>query len=228
VRNISSKLAKAAVAWLIYDVPGFMVLGSGRAVLCSLALAIPPVKETRLICSMCRNDLALSALRGITITLSKADIFSKTFMIGDNLAVGAAIAILCRSPQLTLKTFVRLGIAVGCISGSILLILANIGHTLKGDSLGASLGYSMLEWLTGAMLILMLYAYRTAPLQRGLSILVFFGEISYGLYLIHMLCEMLRPSLRRCLFGAYGGFAHSICDSEWCRDLAGNPLKALL
>jgi peptidoglycan/LPS O-acetylase OafA/YrhL len=130
-------------------------------------------------------------LRGIGISVSKADFFSKTFMIGDNLAVGAAIAILCRSPRLSLKGLVRMGIAVGCISGSILLIITNTGHTLRCDPLGASLGYSMLEWLTGAMLILMLYAYRTAPLQRGLGILVFFGEISYGLYLIHMLCEML-------------------------------------
>jgi peptidoglycan/LPS O-acetylase OafA/YrhL len=130
-------------------------------------------------------------LRGVGISLSKADFFSKTFMIGDNLAVGAAIAILCRSPRLGMNMFVRMGIGVGCISGSILLVLTNTGHTLKGDPLGASLGYSMLEWLTGAMLILMLYAYRTTPLQRGLGILVFFGEISYGLYLIHMLCEML-------------------------------------
>jgi peptidoglycan/LPS O-acetylase OafA/YrhL len=135
--------------------------------------------------------LLCPVLRGIGISVSKADFFSKTFMIGDNLAVGAAIAILCRSPRLSLKGLVRMGIAVGCISGSILLIITNTGHTLRGDPLGASLGYSMLEWLTGAMLILMLYAYRTAPLQRGLGILVFFGEISYGLYLIHMLCEML-------------------------------------
>jgi peptidoglycan/LPS O-acetylase OafA/YrhL len=48
----------------------------------------------------------------------------------------------------------------------------------------------MLEWFTGGMLILMLCAYRTRPIQRGLGFLLFFGEISYGLYLIHMLCEM--------------------------------------
>jgi peptidoglycan/LPS O-acetylase OafA/YrhL len=135
--------------------------------------------------------LLCPVLRGVGISVSKADLFSKTFMVGDNLAVGAVIAILCRSPRLSLKRLVQMGIVVGCISGSILLVLTNTGHSLKGDPLGASLGYSMLEWLTGAMLILMLYTYRTAPLQRGLGIFVFFGEISYGLYLIHMLCEML-------------------------------------
>src|ERR1700744_1272136 len=47
-------------------------------------------------------------LRGVTIGLSKADIFSKTFMIGDNLAIGAAIAILCRSQRVTLNALLGL------------------------------------------------------------------------------------------------------------------------
>jgi peptidoglycan/LPS O-acetylase OafA/YrhL len=134
-------------------------------------------------------------LRGITITHSKADIFSKTFMIGDNLAVGAAIAVLCRSQRLRLKALVWICTALICIPGLILLVLANTGSTLKGDALGASLGYSMLELLSGGMLILMLYAYRTAPIQKGLGFLLFFGEISYCLYLIHMLCWMLYDRL---------------------------------
>jgi peptidoglycan/LPS O-acetylase OafA/YrhL len=129
-------------------------------------------------------------LRGVTISLSKADIFSKTFMIGDNLAVGAAIAILCRSRRLSLTALVWIGTAALCISGLTLLVLSNTGHTIKDDALGASIGYTMLEWFTGGMLILMLCAYRTRPIQRGLGFLLFFGEISYGLYLIHMLCEM--------------------------------------
>jgi peptidoglycan/LPS O-acetylase OafA/YrhL len=130
-------------------------------------------------------------LRGVTISVSKADIFSKTFMIGDNLAVGAAIAILCRSRRLGLKTLLWIGVALVCIPALILFILSNAGSTLKGDALGASLGYSMLELFTGGMLILMLYAYRSKPIQKGLGFLLFFGEISYGLYLIHMLCWML-------------------------------------
>jgi peptidoglycan/LPS O-acetylase OafA/YrhL len=129
-------------------------------------------------------------LRGVTISLSKADVFSKTFMIGDNLAVGAAIAILCRSPRLSLKRLLWIGTVAICISGLMLLVLTNANHPIKGDAWGASVGYSMLEWFTGGMLILMLYAYRTRPIQRGLGFLLFFGEISYGLYLIHMLCEM--------------------------------------
>ncbi len=135
--------------------------------------------------------LLCPVLRGVTKSISEADIFSKTFMIGDNLAVGAAIAILCRSQRLSLKGLVRIGaVAVG-VSGLTLLVLSNLGRPLKGDVLGASLGYSMLEWFTGGILILMLYAYRTRPIQKGLAFFLFFGEISYGLYLIHLLCGTL-------------------------------------
>lgn len=129
-------------------------------------------------------------LRGITIGLSKADIFSKTFMIGDNLAVGAAIAILCRSQRVSLRALLNIGAAAICIPGLILLVLSIMGSAIKGDAVGASLGYSMLEFFTGGLLILMLYAYRKKTIQKGLGFLVFFSQISYGLYLIHMLCEI--------------------------------------
>jgi peptidoglycan/LPS O-acetylase OafA/YrhL len=145
---------------------------------------------------LCLSMISLCpVLRGVTISLSKADIFSKTFMIGDNLAVGAAISILCRSERLTLKGLVWIGAIAICIPGLTLLVLSNMGVTPKDGVLGASVMYSMLEWLTGGMLILMLYAYRTSPIQKGLAFLLFFGEISYGLYLIHMLCEILYDRL---------------------------------
>ena len=130
-------------------------------------------------------------LRGVGVTLTTRDLLSKTFMIGDNLAIGAAIAILCRSQHLSLNGLVRIGVAAICISGPAILILTITGHPLRSGVLGVSVGYSMLEWFTAGMLILMLYAYRTKPLQPGLGIFVFFGEISYGLYLIHMLCGTL-------------------------------------
>jgi peptidoglycan/LPS O-acetylase OafA/YrhL len=127
-------------------------------------------------------------LRAVAVSWMKGDIFSKTFMIGDNLAIGAAIAILCRSPRLSLKWLVWIGVAATYLSILTLLILANTGHASLKDILGASVGYSMMEWLTGGILLLMLYAYRSRPVQPGLACLIFFGEISYGLYLVHMLC----------------------------------------
>jgi peptidoglycan/LPS O-acetylase OafA/YrhL len=132
--------------------------------------------------------LLCPVLRGTAITRVGASIFSKTFLIGDNLAIGAAIAIICRWPRLTLNALLRIGVAAICISGVALLVLSNAGYAQLSDPLGASVGYSMLEWFTGGILILMLYAYRTTPVQPALRFLVFFAEISYGLYLIQMLC----------------------------------------
>lgn len=139
--------------------------------------------------------LLCPVLRGVAVSVSKADVFSKTFMIGDNLAVGGAIAMLCRSKRVSLKGLIRIGTAAICIPAITLLILINAGHTLKGDVVGATVGYSMLELFTGGILMLMLYAYRTRPTQRVLDIFLFFGEISYGLYLIHMLCEIFYDRL---------------------------------
>lgn len=135
--------------------------------------------------------LLCPVLRGVAITRTNADLFSKTFLIGDNLAIGAAIAILCRLPQLSLRALVWIGAVALCISGAAILILTNAGHGVRSDALGASIGYSMLEWFTGGMLILMLYAYRARPVHSALRFLVFFADISYGLYLIHMLCGIL-------------------------------------
>lgn len=135
--------------------------------------------------------LLCPVLRGVAVTRFGGSIFSKTFLIGDNLAIGAIIAILCRWPRLTLKALLRIGVAAICISVPALLILTNAGHALLTDPFGAGVGYSMLEWLTGGILILMLYAYRTTPVQPALRFLVFFADISYGLYLIHLLCGIL-------------------------------------
>jgi peptidoglycan/LPS O-acetylase OafA/YrhL len=161
------------------------------------------------------------ALRGIAATVFHVDIFSKTFMIGDNLAVGAAIAILCRWQRLSLKGLVWIGIVSICISAPTLLAVSNLGNTLKGNALRASVGYSMLEWFTGGVLILMLYAYRTRPLQRGLSFLLFFGEISYGLYLIHMLCEILYDRL-------VGNGYQTNAGALLCRFVVANGIAVLL
>ena len=165
--------------------------------------------------------LLCPVLRGAAITHVGATIFSKTFLIGDNLAVGAVIAIICRWPQLTLNALLRIGVAAVCITAVALLVLSNAGYALLISPLGASVGYSMLEWFTGGILILMLYAYRTTPVQPALRFLVFFADISYGLYLIHMLCGILYDRL----FGP-GYLSHA--DALLTRFLAVNSIAILL
>jgi len=160
-------------------------------------------------------------LRAAALAHFGASTFSKTFLIGDNLAIGAAIAIICRWPQLTSKALLRIGVATLSISGAVLLILANAGHAHLTDPLGASVGYSMLEWVTSGILILMLNAYRTIQVQPALRFLVFFADISYGLYLIHMLCGTLYDRL----FG-HGYLIHA--DALLIRFLVVNSIAVLL
>jgi peptidoglycan/LPS O-acetylase OafA/YrhL len=128
-------------------------------------------------------------LRMTTILMRgpNTQMYAKTFLIGDNLAVGAIIAILCRSSWLSSRSFLRLGVSLMVVCSAVLVLLTTHGHTMKGDALGGSLGYSALEGLSGGVLILMLYAYRRRQIQPTLRFLVFFADISYGLYLIHVL-----------------------------------------
>lgn len=42
VRTISSELAKIVDTWLVSGLPSVVVVGGGRAVLCRLAMVVPP------------------------------------------------------------------------------------------------------------------------------------------------------------------------------------------
>lgn len=53
----------------------------------------------------------------------------------------------------------------------------------------------MLEWFSAETLILMLYAYRTRPVQPAWECSSSSQILSYGLYLIQMLCGTLYDRL---------------------------------
>lgn len=113
---------------------------------------------------------------------------SKTWMIADNLVIGAILAILARSPGVSLAQFRRLGwiqFFVG-FAGTLLLWMTH--HQGREDVWAASLGTSCFILIFSSMVVMVLCLYRERRLQRWLGVFVFFGNISYGLYLIHMLC----------------------------------------
>lgn len=158
---------------------------------------------------------------GLRHLIHTGEIFSKTWMIADNLAMGAVVAIVPRMTMLKLKNFLLSGLTALGVSSASLIVLAATHHLLKDDLIGGSIGYSMIELLGVGCVVVMLYVYRSRPLQPGMKFFVFFGDISYGLYLIHMLCLEI--------YDRFAGKGYHFNGRElWMRFLICNGIAILL
>jgi len=153
--------------------------------------------------------------------INTGETFSKPWMIADNLGMGAVIAIVPRMTEMKLQTFFRSGIAMVGLSSVCLVALAVTNHLDKHDLIGGSIGYSMIEMLGSGWVVVMLYVYRRRPLQRGMKIFTFFGDISYGLYLIDLFCLKV--------YDHWVGEGYRTHAGELCvRFLVGNGVAILL
>jgi peptidoglycan/LPS O-acetylase OafA/YrhL len=130
------------------------------------------------------------------------DALSKTWMIGDNLAMGAVLAILLRWPGMKVAQFA----AVGCaqFAAGVVGLACLFGARRMGaeDVLRNSVGLSCFLLICGSAVVGMLCWFRERGLPALLRGLVFLGDISYGLYLIHLLLLQIYDRV----FGT--GFAH--------------------
>lgn len=115
------------------------------------------------------------------------DALSKTWMVGDNLAMGAVLAVLLRWPGMTVARFAAVGwaqLAVGVVG---LMCLFYGGRMRAEGVLRNSAGLSCFLLICGSAVVAMLCWFRERALPVWLRGFVFLGEISYGLYLIHLL-----------------------------------------
>jgi peptidoglycan/LPS O-acetylase OafA/YrhL len=119
--------------------------------------------------------------------LHTGDALSKTWMIADNLAIGAVLAILLRLPGVTLRQFAVLGWGQFVTGSAGVTALFAAGRMGTDDVLRNSIGLSCFLLICGSAVVLMLCLFREKQLPGWLRSFVFFGEISYGLYLIHLL-----------------------------------------
>jgi peptidoglycan/LPS O-acetylase OafA/YrhL len=143
---------------------------------------------------------------------SLGEVHVTTYLIADNLALGALAAIFARSRLGTLRNGVRLGLIAYAVALALLLAGLPFGILHRTNVFGAA--FQSIPWnlfFTGTLLLLLGLQ---SPLFSSVwtSPLRFLGYISYGLYLIHMLVNTLydwsvlhiaNVSIRSTLSGAY-------------------------
>jgi len=126
--------------------------------------------------------------RGLCFAFGGEGISSYTWLVADGLAVGASLALYVHSPR-----FSRVGLAKVCggliaVASVMLLLGAPYGILTRRSLLGGELQLTGANLLFGGLLGTALlvgtgpYGFLTRPWGLG-----FFGNISYGLYLIHQL-----------------------------------------
>lgn len=116
-------------------------------------------------------------------------LFLYTWFTVDGLAMGALLALYLRRPAATRVAVARLGGACVAASAALFAIGAPFGILTRSAALGAALQYT--PWclgFTGALTLSLVIG--TGPHRRWVQgrVLRFFGDISYGLYLVHLLC----------------------------------------
>jgi peptidoglycan/LPS O-acetylase OafA/YrhL len=119
--------------------------------------------------------------------LPLGNVHTLTYLIADNLALGALAAIFARSSYGTLRNGINLGLALGLAGLVVLAVGYPFGILHRTSAFGAA--FQIVPWNLIFTGVLLLSLGLRSPLASGTwtAPLRFFGNISYGLYLIHVL-----------------------------------------
>lgn len=144
----------------------------------------------RTIAMVCLGSILLSPiLRYLSVTkaVPLGDLYTATWLLTDNLAVGALFAVILRTPAATLARIRTLTLGLLAIGLAMLALGFRFHIMTRSTAAGGALQSEPFLFLFAALLLLSLQ-YGSQPLVFRLTKpLRFFGYVSYGLYLLHLI-----------------------------------------
>jgi peptidoglycan/LPS O-acetylase OafA/YrhL len=145
--------------------------------------------------------ILIPALRATSFALGyKAGLDWYTWFAADGLAAGSVLAIVLRTNVTRKQIWTLCGVLLGSsvIAG---IVGAPFGLDTRNRPLGAGLQWTTVHVFCAGILVLFLLA-GTSSAKRcvNLSVLRFFGYLSYGLYLYHMLAFRMYDRICRNYF----------------------------
>jgi peptidoglycan/LPS O-acetylase OafA/YrhL len=126
-----------------------------------------------------------------------------TWLVADALALGSLLAVLIRGPLGTRTGLKLILLAAFLVTVALVLIDLPLHHPLAGGSLHLTALNLLCTTTVGGVLLLGASSWSFLVQHR---ILRFFGEISYGLYLLHMLVFNVFDNLQHRFFARVPSF----------------------
>ena len=139
-----------------------------------------------------------STLARVVAALLGYDVFGHyTWLVADGLALGSLLAVLMRGPLGTRKGLQLILLAAVLGSGTLVLVDFFIHRPLAGGALHITALNLLCMGAVGGSLLLGTSAWSFLVQHRTLA---FFGDISYGLYLLHLLVFNIFDNLQHQFF----------------------------
>jgi peptidoglycan/LPS O-acetylase OafA/YrhL len=141
---------------------------------------------SRRVVGICAVLIAMAAAfaRVVALWLGYDYLGHYTWLVADGLAFGALLAVLVRGPLGTRKGMTRVSILAFAIAIALILIDLPLNRALAGGALHIT---ALNLACTGAVAAALLLGTSGWSFLVQRPVLAFFGNVSYGLYLIHMM-----------------------------------------
>jgi peptidoglycan/LPS O-acetylase OafA/YrhL len=139
--------------------------------------------------------LGTPLLRLYAFRAGVGDLYMHTWFVFDGLAFGAVLAFLVRSQLRAPQACLRVGAASIVFGLAVLGVGTPFGIFHRTNAVGAALQLWPWYFVFGGIILVALGAATLGLVTPHRRVLGFFGRISYGLYLVHLVMFMLYDNL---------------------------------